>query len=210
MALATEEELNLLKRTQKLAEEVREVSLGFVMSQSTSLRRDLHDMAHVGQVAGLAKTLQEQKDELAAKGQEAVAQARLVEKLSGLGALASSPPPPLAVLHKAPRIQDSSPATQALSGVNVSADVSTPAGYASHHLLWLYLCTAHPACIGSRLLFLSPTICAVQCLATLLKPMRSSEATSSEATKVANLLLYCTSIRLLMCRTGSKRRLWQP
>lgn len=79
-------------------------------------------------MAGLAKTLQEQKDELAAKGQVAVAQARHAEKSSGLGAVTSSPPPPLAVVQKAPRIQESSPATGAVSGVNVSADVSTPAG----------------------------------------------------------------------------------
>ncbi|BDA46113.1 Mannosyl-oligosaccharide 1,2-alpha-mannosidase IA [Coccomyxa sp. Obi] len=99
VALATEEELNLLKRTQKLAEEV----------------------------AGLAKTLQERKDELEAKGQEAVAQARLAEKSSGL-ALPSSPPPPLADVQKAPRVQERSPTTEAVGGVNVSADTSTPAG----------------------------------------------------------------------------------
>ncbi len=129
MALATEEELNMLKRTQRLAEEVRTCHMQWrVMSRvSDSIRQCWHDMAHVGQVAGLTKTLQEKKDELRAKGQEAVAQAGLADKSSRL-AMTSSPPPPLADVQKAPRIQESSPATQTVGGVNVSADVSTPAG----------------------------------------------------------------------------------
>jgi hypothetical protein len=86
------------------------------------------------QVAGLAKTLQEKKDELEAKGQEAVAQARVVEDRASRLTAASSPPPPVIDVQKvavnvseqkrAPVIQERPPTAQVAN----STDTSTPAG----------------------------------------------------------------------------------
>ena len=84
-------------------------------------------------MAGLAKTLQEKKDELEAKGKEAVAQARAVEEASRLVAARSPPPPVLAIQkvavnvterQRAPVIQERPPTAQVAN----STDTSTPAG----------------------------------------------------------------------------------